>query len=60
MTFLVLGSEGVIGKNFCNYIENMGKICVKWEALRRHMPVCEKEEDLQRRTPVEDDDHTER
>ena len=31
MTFLVLGSEGVIGKNFCNYIENMGKICVKWD-----------------------------
>lgn len=31
MTFLVLGSSGTIGKNFCDFIKNRGETCIEWD-----------------------------
>ena len=31
MSFLVFGSQGVIGKNFCNYIKSKGETYIEWD-----------------------------
>ena len=31
MKYLVLGSEGLIGKNFCNFLESIKETVVRWD-----------------------------